>query len=289
MDLKNVTYFVKRTDLIKDYLKEINRIPILTKEKELELFKEYESCEDEDRKIEIRNTIISSNLRFVFAVAKRFATGDTLPDLINQGNLGMFEAFEDYDYHTGNRFITLAGYYVRRAINSYLAKENLIVRPTNNTIYAPKVKKIESNFFAENGRMPSGTEILNILNDEYGIDIKNAADIAGVTIDYIDDVDETDDDASQDYSDFSRFTASENDYVKEMEQEDISYNLQKAFEVLTEREATIMKMASGTFGYNKEYKDKEIAEVLNLTTERIRQLRHGAQKKMAAAYASATR
>lgn len=282
MDIKKKTNFIERTDIMKDYLHDLNKLEVMTPEREKELFDEYYSTDDENRKLEIRNEIIEGNQRFIFALAKRYATGDLLNDLISEANIGAIGAFNDYDPSTGNRFNTLADYYVRRAINAYLNKENMLVRPTNNAKISSKIKKIESKFYSDNGRMPMLSETADILRNEYGIDIKNDSDICGATIDYIEDACTPDDDeyTMEEASDFAVQSASRNEYMDTIDREDMSYSITNALNSLPERESTIMKMSTGTCGYYKEYKDKEIADALGISSERVRQLRNSAKEKL---------
>lgn len=282
MDIKKKTNFIERTDSMKSYLKDLNRLPVMTPEREKELFDEYKVCEDEERKLQIRNEIIEGNQRFIFAIAKRYATDELLNDLISVANLGAIEAFYDFDPSMGHRFNTLSDYYIRRAINAYLNKDNLIVRPTNNTRIEPKIKKIENKFYAENGRAPLASELAEILSKEYGIDIKNVSDVCGINVDYIDDANNPDDDeyTVEDNSDFAVKSASQNTFMTDMDAEYLSTTIQDALTSLSDREATIVKMATGTGGYYKEYKDKEIAAELGISSERVRQLRNQAMDKL---------
>lgn len=289
MNIKNRTKNFEKTDILKSYLRDINKIPLLTREKEVELFKEYhDKNTNENRKIEIRNQVVASHQRFVFAIAKRFSQGgDLLPDLVSVGNLGMLEAFDDYDYNSGNRFTTLADYYIRRAINAYLMRDNMLVRPTKNAVYGPKVKKIEADFQNKYNRLPSASEINEILNEDYGVKVRNLDYLYGASFEYIDNYSTSnndDDTPLLDGSDYARATASQNDYIKQMDEEDMSYRLHKAFDNLTERESVIIKMYTGTFGYMRSYNDREIANELGLTAERVRQIRHSAENKIALAY-----
>lgn len=286
MDITKKTNFVVRTELLNDYLNDISKLPVITAQEEKDLFAKMENASEEER-IAIRNQIINGNQRFVYALAKRYATGDLLPDLINVGNMGMIDAFEQYDWKTGNRFSTLAEYYVRRAINGYLVKENLMVRPTNNVRFAPKIKKIKAEFLNKYNREPETFEIIDILKEKYNINVKDEGDIAGVKIDYINSAASDDEDFTFENSAiFNEKTAMDNEYETQIEEESLSYAMNEALKVLSERERTIMKMHAGV-GYLKEYKDKEIAETLGLTSERVRQLRHGAEEKMRGAYIAA--
>lgn len=239
--------------------------------------------EYEKSQIEIRNDIISRNLRFVYAVAKRYSTGDLLPDLINTGILGLYDAFEKYKYETGNRFVTCAVWYIRRAIHAYLNKENLVVRQKNGARITPKVKTIENDFYLRNGRWPSSAEVIDILRDEFGIDA-DEVDVNGTRVDRIEGYLGDDEENTFEKSPaFNERTADDNAYDSEIEADATRYYLDEAMSTLTEREKTIVSMAYG-YGHLKEYKDKEIGEYLGLTSERVRQLRHGAVKKLRSAY-----
>lgn len=278
MNVNNVTNFVVRTDTISEYLKEINKYKPLGVQEEKDLFAEYEDAA-EDRKQEIRDIIILSNLRFNFAVAKRYNNGDLLPDLVNVGYLGLCEAFEKYNWREDVRFYTYAQYYIRRAIYAYMVKENLLVRPKGSVRIAPKVKKIENDFFLKNGRKPYPVEIVDILRRDYQMEV-DELDVIGIRVDKIDSyLGEDDDNTFEKSPVFNEKTAVDNAFDEAVEQEDSNYQISEAMKVLTEREQTIIRMAFG-YGYNREYKDKEIGEKLGLTSERVRQLRHGALKKM---------
>ena len=278
MNVNNVTNFVVRTDTISEYLKEINKYKPLGVQEERDLFAEYEDAA-EDRKQEIRDIIILSNLRFNFAVAKRYNNGDLLPDLVNVGYLGLCEAFEKYNWREDVRFYTYAQYYIRRAIYAYMVKENLLVRPKGSVRIAPKVKKIENDFFLKNGRKPYPVEIVDSLRRNYQMAV-DELDVIGIRVDKIDSyLGEDDDNTFEKSPVFNEKTAVDNAFDEAVEQEDSNYQISEAMKVLTEREQTIIRMAFG-YGYNREYKDKEIGEKLGLTSERVRQLRHGALKKM---------
>ena len=278
MDVKNVTNFVLRTDTISAYLKEINKYKPLSFQEEQDLFAEYEDA-TEERRQEIKNKIILSNLRFNFAVAKRYSNGDLLSDLVDVGYIGMCEAFDKFRWREGVKFYTWAGYFIRRAIFAHLVKENLMVRPKGSVRIAPKVKKIENEFFLKNGRKPYPIEVVDILRRDYNIEA-DELDVAGIRVDKIDSYLGEDDDNTFERSPvFTEKTAVDNEYNDEIETEASNYLISEAMKERTDREKTIIRMAFG-YGYPREYKDKEIGEKLGLTSERVRQLRHGALKKM---------
>ena len=305
MNITNSSNYVVRNDLTQAYLRDIKKYPLMTKQEEMDLFAKYEdsvgrlksvqsmeNCPEKlsiiarEEKIQndLRNEIIMRNQRFNFAVAKRYDNNEILMDLVNVGTIGMYEAFEKFDYREGIRFCSFAVWFIRRAINAFLIKENLTVRTTNNTRYMPKVRKIENEFFLKNGRKPSGTEVMDILLEKYGVEVAAESDIYGVKVESIDaSLGDEDDFTYEQCSEFAVATASENGFEEEVENESLSAATKRALSILNDREKTILCMSAG-YGYAKEYKDKEIAEVLGLTSERVRQLRHSATKKFAAAY-----
>ena len=305
MNITNTSNYVVRNDLTQAYLRDIKKYPLMTKQEEMDLFTKYEDsverlksvqsmengpqkasiiAREEKIQNDLRNEIIMRNQRFNFAVAKRYDNNEILMDLVNVGTIGMYEAFEKFDYREGIRFCSFAVWFIRRAINAFLVKENLTVRTTNSTRYMPKVRKIENEFFLKNGRKPSGTEVMDILLEKYGVEVAAESDIYGVKVESIDaSLGEDDDFTYEKCSEFAVATAIENGFEEEVENESLSAATKRALSILNDREKTILCMSAG-YGYTKEYKDKEIAEVLGLTSERIRQLRHSATKKFAAAY-----
>lgn len=303
--------YIRRDDTISNYLDEIRKIPTMTAEDERKLLNEYQvilkniesiklihDLSDTDKKSlinkenvklsKIKNEIVMRNQRFVFAMAKRYNNSNIVMDLVNVGTIGMFEAFDNYDFSRNYRFCTFAGWYIRRAMNAYINKENLIVRPTNGTVFTPKVKKIENDFFLENGRYPSPSELDSILSAKFGLKVKNTNELYGAKVNSISDPINDDGDSDFETSpDFVNHSSSHNDYEDTIEDDAVKYLVQNAMSRLDDREKTIVSMSVG-YGYDKEFKDKEIGEVIGLTSERVRQIKHNAIKKMASAIQVAT-
>ena len=289
MNVKTITSYVVRNDTLDQYLKEISKYKILTAQEERDLFVKLEEAETEEEKTAIRNEIINSNLRLNFAIAKRYSTGDILPDLINVGVIGMYQAFEEgnFDWRRGTRWTTLAQYYIRRAILAYLGKENILVRPKNGMRLGPKVRKIENDFLLKNGRRPYPIEVIDILRRDYGIDVKDEIDVYGQRFDSIDDyIGDEDDNTFEKSGYFNEKTSVENEYERTAEKDAATETVKEMMKVLTERERNIISMAFG-YGYTREYKDKEIGAAIGLTSERVRQIKKEAIKKMRAAAVAA--
>lgn len=309
MDIKNKpSNFLVRNVLSDNFIKEINRIPVLTAQEERELFIKYEESQkrvsdaagspnyaaiakqEEAIQNEIRNEIISRNQRFNFALAKRYDNNEIVMDLVSVGAIGMYEAFQKYDYKKDNRFCTFANWYIRRAINAYLTKENIMVRTTNDAKMLNKVKTVENIFFAREGRMPTDNEILIELKKKYNMSNIDTNDMHKVITTSIDARMDDGDDVytSSDITSYEVKTASYNDYEEESNNDQLANTLKTILSKLPEREKLIICMSAG-YGYHKEYKDQEIAEVLGITSERVRQLKRDAKAKLAKMYNVASR
>ena len=121
---------VSRTDNINTYLRDIQKYPILTPDEEIELFIQMKNGDKE-----ARNKLILCNQRFVFKIAKMYVSGDALLDVVNEGNIGLIKALDesDFDVTKGMRFLTLAVWYIRREIVSYLTNDINLVKKSNTT------------------------------------------------------------------------------------------------------------------------------------------------------------
>lgn len=298
--------YVEKTIVNDGFVADLRRIKPLTQAQEKELFKQIEESKmrvqaaegtfnyytiktsEEKIQLSLRNEIISRNQYLNYAIAKRYNNTDIVMDLVNVGAIGMIEAFETYDYKKNVRFCTYATYYIRRAINAYITKENIAIRTTNDAKLISKVKKIENRFFAKEGRYPTVDEIKYILAAKYNIvDVDSMdlsmADIVSIDVSLASDDEYTIKDNSQE---FNTRTASYNGYV-ETENVDDSRNIINMYlSKLSSRERIILSMSTG-YGYERDYKDYEIAEELDLTSERVRQIRLAASKKLQAMAAHA--
>ena len=227
-----------------------------------------------------------SHQRFLYDMANCYSNGDNsmLMELINVGTIGMYETFDNFDISKENKFMTYAQFYVRRAITHFLEDENLVVRPANNAKLAPKIKRIEEEYYRINGTKPSIFEVEDALYEQYGIELADRNDLYGAKIERIDDA--TDGSEDDDYTiekskDFNDYASTENLYETETRKNDMSYEIQKAINRLPEREAKIIRMAYGMDEeYNKPCNNIEIGLRLKLSSERVRQLKDIAEKKL---------
>ncbi len=255
------------------YLHEISKLTLISAEEEVNLARAIKSG---DRKA--LETLIRSNLRFVVSVAKQYQNqGLTLPDLINEGNLGLIKAAERFDETRGFKFISYAVWWIRQSILQAIAEQSRIVRlPLNKIGSILKINnafiKLEQDFQRE----PMPEEIADLLKLELAI-IEEALQTSNFHISA---------DAPLRESDNEEYTLYDTLINTDEPSPDISLmnsslkiEIERALATLDHREAQILRYNFGLIGEHALSID-EIAVVMNLTRERVRQLKIKALKKL---------
>lgn len=264
------------------YLQEIGREDLITVEEEVELAQRIR--QGDRRALE---KLTRANLRFVVSVAKQYQNqGLTLPDLINEGNLGLIKAAEKFDETRGFKFISYAVWWIRQSILQALAEQSRIVRlPLNQVGSLNKINKAYSRFEQENERRPSAEE----LSDDLEISADKIADTLKVSGRHIS-VDapfvEGEDNSLLDVLVNNDSPNADNALMKES----LGKEIDRALSTLTEREASIVKHFFGVGC--PEMTLEEIGEKFGLTRERVRQikekairrLRHSSKSKLLKSY-----
>lgn len=159
--LKIEERYTQRTGSIDRYMIELNKLPLINVEKEIEL---SSRAKNGDR--EAINELAKANLRFVISVAKQYSSNDAvlLEELIAQGNIGLLYAAETFDHTRGFKFISYAVWHIRREIMQYLNEKNRIVRlPTNFNLDRNRIRKAEEKLAAALDRPPNKEELIEEL------------------------------------------------------------------------------------------------------------------------------
>lgn len=268
------TDYFERTETLTRYYEDIRKYDVMSEEKEVEMFKLFKNGNKQEQEY-ARNFIINANQRFVVAMAKRFATNENILDLISEGNIGLMEAMKDFDVTKGNKFITFAVWYVRRAINNYCINYGNLVKKTNLSKTYHVIAQATNKFIQTEYRQPTLEELLEIVNKEHKADIKSIEDIIDTKISSIDEGfnSEDDDAVFGEMSLYNSYSSSFNEYEKISNDDFNNKLISSMLGKLPEREKTIIKMVFG-IGYYREYELQEIAEELGLTTERVRQIKN---------------
>ena len=252
------------------YLQEIGREELITVSEEVELAQRIKKG---DR--EALDKLTRANLRFVVSVAKQYQNqGLSLPDLINEGNLGLIRAAQKFDETRGFKFISYAVWWIRQSILQALAEQSRIVRlPLNQVGSLNKISKELSRFEQENERRPSAEELaerLDIPVDKISDTLKVSGRSISVDAPFVEgednsllDVLPNDESPSADAS---------------LNQESLSKEVDRALRQLYDRERDILKMF---FGIGcPEMTLEEIGAKFDLTRERVRQIKEKAIRRL---------
>ena len=252
------------------YLQEIGREDLITVEEEVELAQKIRK--GDRRALE---KLTRANLRFVVSVAKQYQTqGLSLPDLINEGNLGLIKAAEKFDETRGFKFISYAVWWIRQSILQALAEQSRIVRlPLNQVGSLNKINKAFSRFEQLNERRPSPEELAK----ELDIPVDKIADTLKVSGRHLS-VDapfaEGEDNSLLDVLVNNDSPNADHSLINES----LSKEIERALTVLPERESAILKMFFGIGG--QEMTLEEIGDTFDLTRERVRQIKEKAIRKL---------
>ncbi len=146
---------------LEQYFKEISQYPLIDRDEEVRLAQGIRRGDDE-----ALDKLVKSNLRFVVSMSKKYRNqGVPLPDLINEGNVGLIRAAQRFDERKGTRFVTYAAWWIRQAILQALAEQSRIVRvPVNRAGEVRRVARRRSELAQELGREPTTKEIARVLN-----------------------------------------------------------------------------------------------------------------------------
>lgn len=255
------------------YLMEIGREELISAEDEVELAKRIR--EGDQLALE---KLVKANLRFVVSVSKQYQNqGLTLPDLINEGNLGLIKAAQRFDETRGFKFISYAVWWIRQSILQAIAEQSRIVRlPLNQIGSLNKIKKAFSQLEQEFEREPSVDEIANLL-DESIEKIDDSVKVSGrhVSVDAPFGDDENSGSLLDVLCDEDGIDNSDISVMKESLHQEIL----RMFSILTPREKEVLELFFG-INVTAPYSLDEIGEKYNLTRERVRQIREKAIKKL---------
>ncbi len=254
------------------YLKDISRIPLLTREEEISLTKRVVEGDELARK-----RMIESNLRFVVNVAKKYQNqGLPLIDLINEGNIGLMTALEKFDPDKGYHFISYAVWWIRQSVMKAINEKSRAVRlPLNRTNELLQIQKAQRSLMSDNSTEDPTSEEIGTLT---GFDPDHVDNLLSISRELISlDAPVFNDTGSNSIGDFIEddSRSPEDTLLDVALKEDINTVLS----TLSDREREILELRFGLVG-KIPMSLKEIGEIYNLTKERIRQIEKKALERL---------
>lgn len=266
-------------DLIKEYLKEVGSVPLLTIEEEREIFKKYNSTSDEKERIKIKNKIVESNLRLVVSIAKKYKNNGnnySFIDIIQDGNAGLMTAVDRYDFNKGYKFSTYATWWIRQAITRSMADHSRMIRvPVHLSDQMRRIVATKTNLSFQLGREPSKKEIASFMN----ISVEKVNEVERVLLT----LEPTSLQApvgEEEDSTLSDFIPDENHSVEdEYNKIELSNAVKGILNELSEKESEVIKYRFGFYN-DKVYTLEEVGLIFGVTRERIRQIECKALRKL---------
>jgi len=257
----------RETASLDKYLQEIGKVDLITAEEEVELAQKIRAGDEN-----ALDKLTKANLRFVVSVAKQYQNqGLTLPDLINEGNLGLIKAARRFDETRGFKFISYAVWWIRQSILQALAEQSRIVRlPLNKIGSINKINKMYAFLEQANERVPSAEEIAKELDMTIS-DVKESMKNSGRHVSMDAPLVEGED---SNLYDVLRSGESPNP-DKNLLHESLRTEIERALETLTPREADVVRLYFG-LGEKHAMTLEEIGETFDLTRERVRQIKEKA-------------
>ena len=259
------------TPSLDKYLQEIGKVDLITPEEEVSLARRIRAGDPE-----ALSKLVKANLRFVVSVAKQYQNqGMSLPDLINEGNLGLIKAAQRFDETRGFKFISYAVWWIRQAILQALAEQARIVRlPVNKIGSINRINRAFSKLEQEYEREPSSHEIAEML-EMASDEVKESLRTNGRTVSMDAPISSEEENSMYDVIPNTDAPSPDRNLINES----LSYEIERALSTLSPREAKVLKLY---FGINMKHPFtlEEIGEELKLTRERVRQIKEKAIKRI---------
>ncbi|PLW98815.1 MAG: RNA polymerase subunit sigma [Marinilabiliales bacterium] len=261
----------RETASLDKYLQEIGKVDLITAEEEVELARRIKQGD----RIALEK-LTKANLRFVVSVSKQYQNqGLTLPDLINEGNLGLIKAAQRFDETRGFKFISYAVWWIRQSILQALAEQSRIVRlPLNKIGSINKINKASARLEQGFEREPNVKELageLDMTETEVKESMRNAGRHVSMDAPLIQDEDNTMYDVLKSDEAITPETG--------LLYESLRKEIDRAISTLTQREADVVRLY---FGLNESHPMtlEEIGETFDLTRERVRQIKEKAIRRL---------
>ena len=261
-------------DSVKIYLQQIGKIPLLSREAELEIAKKIkeENCEVSKKKL------IDANLRLVVSIAKRYTgRGLSFLDLIQEGNVGLIKATEKFDYEKGYKFSTYATWWIQQSISRAIADKSRMIRlPMHLIDTLNKIKRATLMLITKLGRTPTKQE----LADEIGIPLKKLTEItksaqSTISID-------TPTNQKEDANKIADYIMDESLMTPDsiVSDENLQIDITKMLGSLSQKERDVLILRYGLDSSGQKRTLEEVSTFFNVSRERIRQIENRAISKL---------
>lgn len=269
----------KEINIYSLYKKEMRQCGMINDDEARECVRMFQNGTKSEKEKSTKKVINSFQL-FVHSIACKYTNGSNVLDLVNEGSIGLVDAMERFDLDSDNKFITYAGYWVKKRIQGYMAITEPMIVPKNVfklNSYAPIIRQ---EFWFKNERNPTAEELRDLIEERYGVTFNNLEDFEptqAVSI-YGSSVDDDGEEVYDEMPSFTRKTASCN--IEEFEERDYNHDMiVRAMGCLNNTEKYVIQSLYGLNGCEPKFKSS-LADEMNVCEERIRQIVKNGMKKM---------
>jgi RNA polymerase primary sigma factor len=262
----------RESQSLEKYLQEIGKVELITPEEEVRLARLIK--QGDQRALD---RLTKANLRFVVSVAKQYQNqGLSLPDLINEGNLGLIKAAQRFDETKGFKFISYAVWWIRQSILQALAEQARIVRlPLNKVGLTNRIQKAFSQLEQEFEREPSAEELADMLN----IDLEEITSSLGINVRHVSVDTPLSEGEESTLLDVLENTNAEKTDAELDHRQSLKTEIDRSLQMLSERQKEVLCYFFG-IGVDHPLSLEDIGEKFNLTRERVRQIKDKAILKL---------
>lgn len=262
----------RESQSLEKYLQEIGKVELISPEEEVQLAIRIK--QGDQRALD---RLTKANLRFVVSVSKQYQNqGLSLPDLINEGNLGLIKAAQRFDETRGFKFISYAVWWIRQSILQALAEQSRIVRlPLNKVGLTNRINKAYSQLEQEYEREPSAEELAEVLEIEIE-EVSSSLNISSRHVSMDSPLSDGEENTLMDVMENPNAVATDGELDHD---ESLKTEIGRSLKTLTERQQDVIKYFFG-IGVDHPLSLEDIGERFNLTRERVRQIKDKAISKL---------
>ena len=272
MDLSNYSCkFFGGNETLSYYLNSIRKYKVPTPEEEEKLFERIQNGDEK-----AKEEIVKCNQRFVYSVAKLYARDENeVLDYVDEGNLGLMKAIETFDPSKGFKFITHAVWRIRQFMNYYMTNTNRAIRRPNDMRLEKKVSRARDRFYVENGYYATDDMIMDIVNDIYGLNIKDKSDISEYNVTSVSESINDNGYDVEDNSEYNRQTSTTMDYESDIENDYYKEIVNGILDQsgMADKNKDIIKMLFG-IGYDRSYTVAEVGMKYNLEDSVVNEVKN---------------
>lgn len=276
VNCNDIRYECERSSATEAYMKIIRTYEPLNNKEVRRLIASVQKPASLQEQSKAMDKVVLHNQRFVISIAKKWMRGDNLPDLINEGNIGLIQAVRNFDLSKDVKFSTYAAHWINQSIRNYIITKDNIVHPPNTNRIFHYSRLIRNEFYHEHQRYPTLDELSDSIEKRFNFKVPDKRDLMEVQR-YSIDIDDEEETVSNDVRNGIISQLSDDSGMSELwNNEDMRQQVESMLNVLTNREREVVRLYFGLdqerCQHGEEMSANNIALTLGMSVQRVRQL-----------------